>query len=366
MNRRSKSVYNYMPIYKKSVLDNGVRVVTESHPYSRAVAVGIFVDIGSRDETEKNCGTTHFIEHLVFKGTKKRSAFEISRSMEAVGGDLNAYTTRETTCFHATCLKEHFPLALDVLVDLIRGARMSPRDFERERRVIAQEIDMAKDSPEEYGGDLFFERVFGDHPLGAPIAGTIESLERITRKDLNKYYRDHYTGTKLIVSAAGAVDHDEVVEHVSRVLSKIEKGRRPPKRSKPRYRSIRHFQRRPSEQVHLLLGLPSCSFKEPGRFDSYVVNALLGGGMTSRLYQRVREKRGLVYSVYSYLQSFVDTGLLMIYAGASVKNSPAVLDIILEESDKLARKAPEKMKLRCIERSSRGRSSSVQKTWKTG
>ncbi len=290
----------------------------------------------------KNSGVTHFIEHMVFKGTKKRSAFEIAKSMEAVGGDLNAYTTRETTCFHATCLREHFPLALDVLSDLIRGARMSQRDYVRERRVILQEIDMAKDNPEEYGGDLFFEKVFGSHPLGAPIAGTSESLERLNRKDLISFFRSHYTGSKLIVSVAGAVDHDEVVEQVRKVLAKVETGRKTSRRHRPRYKSFSHFQHRPSEQVHLLLGLPSTSYRDPQRFDSYIVNAILGGGMTSRLYQRVREKRALVYSVYSYLQSFTDTGVLMIYAGASPKNCDAVLEIMLEECEKVRKKPPAK------------------------
>lgn len=153
--RSAKPVYNYVPIFKKSLLGNGVRVVTEAHPHSRAVSVGIFVDLGSRDESSTESGIVHFIEHMVFKGTKKRSAFDIAKSMEAVGGDLNAYTTRETTCFHATCLKEHFALALDVLSDLVCGARMFDRDFDRERKVILQEIDMAKDAPDEYGGELF-------------------------------------------------------------------------------------------------------------------------------------------------------------------------------------------------------------------
>lgn len=336
------SIYSYVPIFKKSVLDNGLRVVTESHPHSRAISVGIFVDLGSRDEEPNQSGITHFIEHMVFKGTKKRSAFDISKSLEAVGGDLNAYTTRETTCFHATCLREHFPLALDVLSDLVHGARMSQRDFDKERQVILQEIDMAKDAPDEYGGELYFEKVYGDHPLGASIAGTEESLAKITRAQLMKFYREHYAGSRLIVSVAGAVDHDEVVEQVEKVLGKISKGKKAHKRTKPRYRGFGHFQNRASEQVHLFLGLPSSSYKDPRRFDSYIVNALLGGGMTSRLYQRVREKRGLVYSIYSYLQSFLDCGVLMIYAGTSPKNSSDVLEIAMEETDKLLKKAPGK------------------------
>lgn len=345
MKRKAISAYSYIPVFKKSVLKNGVRVVTESHPHSRAVSVGIFVDLGSRDETPDNSGIVHFIEHLVFKGTKKRSAFEIAKSMEAVGGDLNAYTTREMTCFHATCLREHFPLALEVVSDLVCTARMNDRDFERERKVIVQEIDMSKDAPDEYGGELFFEKVYGDHPLGASIAGTEESLDKITRRALLQFYRDHYAGQRLIVSVAGAIDHDEVVDQVDRVLGKIRKSRKNLKRTKPRYRAFGHFQNRASEQVHLFMGLPSSSYKDPRRFDSYIVNALLGGGMTSRLYQRVREKRGLVYSIYSYLQSFLDCGTLITYAGTSPENCHDVVEIVMEETDKLRKKPPGKKEI---------------------
>lgn len=191
----------------------------------------------------------------------------------------------------------------------------------------------------------FFEKVYGDHQLGASIAGTEESLGKITRRDLIKFYRTHYTGSRLIVSATGAVDHDEVVGQVERVLGKIPKGRKAPKRMKPRYRGFGHFQPRPAEQVHLFLGLPSSSYKDHRRFDSYIVNALLGGGMTSRLYQRVREKRGLVYSIYSYLQSFLDCGVLMIYAGTSPENAHDVVEIAMEEAGKLRKKPPGKKEI---------------------
>jgi predicted Zn-dependent peptidase len=239
-------------------------------------------------------------------------------------------------------LREHFPLALDVLSDLVRSARMTQRDFDREKKVIVQEIDMSKDAPDEYGGELYFTKVYGSHAMGASIAGTEESLDKISRRDLVDYYRTHYCGSRLIVSVAGAVDHEEIVDQVEKALGKIPKGKKAPKREKPKYRGFAHFQHRPSEQVHLFLGLPSSSYKDPRRFDSYIVNALLGGGMTSRLYQRVREKRGLVYSVYSYLQTFLDCGLLITYAGASPENSLNVIDLIMEETDKLRKKTPSK------------------------
>jgi predicted Zn-dependent peptidase len=342
---KTPKIYNYEPQFQKTVLPNGIRIVTEAHPYSRAVSLGIFVDIGSRDESDDIAGITHFIEHMVFKGTKKRNAFEISKSLEEVGGDLNAYTTRETTCFHATCLREHFTLALDVLSDLINGAIMSQKDFERERQVILQELDMSKDSPEEYGSDLFFEKVYEGHPLGPSIAGTSESLTKLKKSDLVEFYKKHYVGKKLTVSVAGAIDHDEVVEQVSKALGKIEAGDDGPKRTKAKFKYFEHFQPRASEQVHLFFAMPSSTFKDENRFDSYIVNALFGGGMTSRLYQRVREDNGLVYSVYSFLQSFFDTGLMMVYAGTSAKNAVQVTDMILEEAEKLRKKAPKEKEI---------------------
>lgn len=335
-----QAVYNYEPIFNRTTLDNGTRVVTEAHPHSRAVSIGIFVDLGSRDETPDVAGVTHFIEHLVFKGTKRRTAFEISKSLEQVGGDLNAYTTRETTCFHATCLHADFNMALDVLADLIQGAKMTQRDFDRERMVILQELDMAKDNPEEYGGDLFFEKVYRGHPIADSIAGTSESLQRLKRTQLVEYYQQNYTGSRLIVSAAGAIDHDEVVERVNKVIGKLDKGSGTSKRKKPKFRHFKHFQKRASEQVHLFFGIPSCTFRDPDRFNSYIVNSLLGGGMTSRLYQKVREDHGLVYSIYSFLQAFIDCGLLMLYAGTSPKNAGQVIDIILEEAERLSKNPP--------------------------
>ena len=332
-------VYNYTPVFQKTELENGVRVVTENHPLTRSSAVGVFATIGTRDEEQAIAGATHFLEHLVFKGTKNRSAYEISKALEAVGGDLNAYTTREYTCFHATSLREHMPLGLDIVTDLVTSAKLTPSDFKKEREVIMQEIEMSKDDFEEYISDLFQEHVYKGHSLGTPILGTPESLKAMKRSDIHRYYKRHYRGSQIIVSVAGNVSHDEVVAWVKKSMLKMKAKRSSKSRSAPKFKKFQEFIHRPSEQVHLLLGWPSCSFQSEHRFESYIVNAVLGGGMTSRLYQRVREKRGLVYSIYSYLQSFVDGGLFHVYAGASNKNALQVMKLIKEEMEKFVNRS---------------------------
>jgi predicted Zn-dependent peptidase len=320
--------FDYHPVFNRTTLTNGVRVVTEHHPFTRSVAAGIYVNLGTRDEPDILNGAAHFIEHLVFKGTRKRSAFEIAKSLEEVGGDLNAYTSREYTCFHATSLREHLPLAMDVLVDLISRAQFSVSDFDTERDVVQHEIDMSADDLEEYIFDLYFENAYEGHQLGRPILGTPASLRSMDRRQVHDYYRSRYRGSNLIVSVAGNVDHEEVVKSVEKALGH-QRGRVPKSvRRKPKIKGFRKFIHRPSEQVHILLGGPSCSFRDEYRFESYIVNALLGGGMTSRLYQAIREKRGLTYSVYSYLVSFTDTGLLMFYASTAPKNVKKVLNLI--------------------------------------
>jgi len=329
--------YSYKPIFQKTVLDNGVRVVTENHPFTRAVSVGVFVEVGTRDENLRQAGVTHFLEHLVFKGTRKRSAYELAKVLEAVGGDLNAYTTKEYTCFHATSLKEHLNLSLDVVTDLVTAATLTRDDFVTEREVIVQEIQMSKDNLEEYILDTYLEKSYEGQDLAIPILGTEESLAALKRTDLVNYYRRHMRGPRLIVSVSGPVEHDQVVAVVEKTLGKLP--RRVPglSRPRPRIRRVMEYMERPSEQVHIMVGLPSCSYKSRLRFEGLVVNEYFGGGVTSRLYQRIREAKGLVYSVYSFLQSFSDTGLLLTYAGTSAKNAPQVVRIVKRELEKLKR-----------------------------
>jgi predicted Zn-dependent peptidase len=327
--------YSYKPIFQRSELSNGVRVLTENHPFTRAVTVGIFLEAGTRHEPQRKAGLTHFLEHLVFKGTRKRSSFQIAKSLEAVGGDLNAYTTREYTCFHATSLKEHLHLALDVVTDLVTGATLTRGDFEKERDVIIQEIQMAKDNLEEYIVDSYLEQAFKGHDLATPILGTEGTLQGLKRKDILEWYRFCLRGPRLIVSVAGPVEHEQVLAMVERTLGKLPRSSPSLKAVRPRVKRVQEFIPRSSEQVHLLVGLPSCPYRSRHRFESFVVNEALGGGVTSRLYQRIREDKGLVYSVYSFLQSFVDTGLVLSYAGTSSENAPKVLKIMHGEFTRL-------------------------------
>ena len=338
--------YEVDPVYNKTVLSNGVRVITEHHQYSRATTAGVFVDLGTRDEPEDLIGAAHFVEHMVFKGTKSRSSFEIAKSLEAVGGELNAYTTREYTCFHGTTLKEDTNLCLDVLSDIVSNAIMDSEEFEREKNVVLQEIDMSADQLEEYIFDKYFEDVYSGHNLGRSILGTPNSLAQISRKKLFDFYRERYRGENIVVAVAGHVNHDEIVETVDKKLgsrkSKVELARR----KKPRLKKVRKVYKRPSEQAHILIGLPSTSYKDSSRFDAYVANAVLGGGMTSRVYQKIREKLGLAYSVYSYLHSYTDSGLLMLYAGTSLNQYGKVLDLLHKEFLKFREKGPTQKELK--------------------
>ena len=330
--------FEYEPIYKKTTLSNGVRILTEHHPSSRAVCAGIFVDLGTRDEPADMVGAAHFIEHMVFKGTETRDAYEIAKSLEAVGGDLNAYTTREQTCFHATSLKENLALSLDVLCDLVCNAEFDLNDLKKERDVILQEINMSTDDNDDYIFDLAFELAFKGHELSRSILGTPKTLQSITRKKLFDFYNRRYHGENLIVSVVGHVSHDEVVDVISRSLSLRRRPVPRVSRKRPQVKPFRRVISKESEQTHILLVMPSVSIKERLRFESYVANAALGGGMTSRLYQKVREQLGLAYSIYSYNQPFSDTGLQFVYAGTSAKHVDQVLGAMTKEVDRLCRK----------------------------
>jgi predicted Zn-dependent peptidase len=326
-------------VYKKTVLDSGVTVVTEAHKYQRSVSVGAFIEIGTRDEPETKIGISHFVEHMVFKGTKNRTTSEINMSIEAVGGDLNAYTTREYTCFQAVSLKDDLELDIEVLGDLCCNAQFTQKDFDLEKKVILQEIAMNEDNPEEYIYDLFFEKIYGTSPLGRPILGTKKSLENLKRPELMKYYKEHYAGSKVTVAAAGALDHDEVVEMVEKYFSskKIKASKLAP-RKKPRFIPVREIMRKEGEQTHLLVGFNGVGFLNPKRYAAFVLNAWLGGGMSSKLYQSIREKRGLAYTIYSNLTTFMDCGTLSVYVACDGKSIPQVMDAIHRDISDLKKK----------------------------
>lgn len=337
--------FEYEPLYKKTVLDNGVRVLTEHHPLSRSVCAGIFVDLGTRDEPDDMVGAAHFIEHMVFKGTETRDAYEIAKSLEAVGGDLNAYTTREQTCFHATSLKEHLSLSLDVLSDLMSNAQFDINDFKKEREVIIQEINMSTDELDDYIFDLAFEASFRGHELGRSILGTLKTLSQTTRKKLMDFYNRRYQGENMIVCVAGHVDHEAVVDNLSRTLSLRRRPVQIAPRKKPSFKQFSKVISKQSEQTHVLLAFPAVSMRDRLRYESYIANAALGGGMTSRLYQKIREKHGLAYTVYSYLQPFSDIGVQMVYAGTSTKHLKKVIHSMAFEVEAMNRKGLTKSEL---------------------
>lgn len=321
--------------FQKSTLENGVRVLTESYPQSKAVALGIWVLTGTRDEAKGQGGISHFLEHMVFKGTRKRSGLEIAMSIESVGGELNAYTTKEYTCYHTVTLKEHLSLAADVLVDLVCASSFPKSEFDREKKVVLQEIAMSHEEYSESIYDCYLKAAFGGHPTGRPILGDEESLLNITRQDLVKYYHDRHFGKNIIVSAAGALDHQELVGLLEKGIGRLKERGYKPRRTKAKARPIREIFRRPSEQIHLLVGLPTVSYKNPYRHEAYFLNTLLGGGMTSKLYQTIREKKGLAYSVYSYSYAFIDFAMNFYYAGTDQKNFRKALEATLKELRKL-------------------------------
>ena len=329
--------------FKKSTLENGIRVLSERHPESRAVSMGIWVLTGTRDEASSVAGVSHFLEHMVFKGTKTRSPYQISKSLEQLGGELNAYTSREYTCYHAYVLKDHWDQALDVLADLVCNMKIEPKEFKLEKGVILQEIAMSDDNQEDIIYDIFFDKVYGKHPLGRPILGTPKSIASMNAKQVMDYYKKFYTGPNIIVSVAGNVEHDQFLKEVQKKLGKKSNKDIDVERKAPRWSSTRFVQQKQQgEQTHLLVGMPTASFRDKFRFEAFIVNTLLGGGMTSRLYQSVREKKGLVYAIHSSLHTNVDSGLMMIYAGTETKNLRQVGDIIAKEVSRVKKQGVKK------------------------
>jgi predicted Zn-dependent peptidase len=321
--------------YQKTVLDNGVRVITEEIPYLKSVSIGVWVITGSRDEKPQENGISHFIEHLLFKGTEKRTAYDIAREIDSVGGTLNAFTGREYTCFYAKVIDKNLPLAIDLLSDIFLHPKMDVKDVERERMVILQEIKTVEDTPDDYIHDLFSRVCWGDHPLGYPIFGTSELVQSFDRDQIYRYFKENYQPDRIIICAAGNLDHQEIVHAIDGTFGKIPCQKKVRQRVKPKTISSTNIWSRELEQVHFCLGTKGLQYNHSLRFTSYVLNAILGGGMSSRLFQEIRENRGLAYSVYSYLPSYMDTGLVVVYAGTSESSCKEVIELILKEFKRL-------------------------------
>ncbi|GAA2862336.1 putative zinc protease [Actinoplanes cyaneus] len=329
---------------KKTVLPSGLRIITEAIPTTRSAALGVWVGIGSRDETPVMSGASHFLEHLLFKGTHKRTAMEISAEIEAVGGETNAFTTKEYTCYYARVLDSDLPLAVDVLVDAVADSLLDPSDVETERGVILEEIAMHEDEPGDEVHDVFTEAIYGDHPLGRLISGTPESITPMTRDQINTFYRKRYKAPEIVIAAAGNLDHATVVKLVRKALAgtPLDTGAAAPADPRPGDKRVRVRKphtvvvHRDTEQAHIVLGTVGLSRYDERRFALGVLNNVLGGGMSSRLFQEIREKRGLAYSVYSYGSQYADSGVFGVYAGCAPGKAPEVLDLIRAELARVA------------------------------
>ena len=318
------------PDVRRTVLPGGLRVVSESLPGVRSVAFGIWVGVGSRDERSSLAGASHFLEHLLFKGTERRDALEIAEVMDGVGGEMNAFTAKEYTCYYARVLDEDLALAVDVIADMVTSSRITSDDVESERGVILEEIAMHDDDPGDIVHDTFAAALFGaEHPLGRPVIGSVESIEMLSRTAIAGYYRRRYTPTSMVVAASGGLDHTKLLRLVRKAFPGDAVGRPVELRSPSRAVATRSqvvVQTRATEQANLVLGTAGLRRDDPRRFALSVLNGALGGGMSSRLFQEVREKRGLAYSVYSYASSHADTGLFGVYAGCA----PAKVEQVLE------------------------------------
>jgi len=316
---------------KKSVLDNGIRVISERIPYASSVSIGIWVANGSRHEQRESNGVAHFIEHLLFKGTERRSSLDIAREIDSVGGVLNAFTSREYVCYYAKVLDKFLPRAVDLLTDLFLHSIFDPDEIEKERRVVLQEISMMEDTPDDLIHDLFHQHFWQGHPLGMSILGDVTSVSGLSRDSILSYKDQMYRGEDIIVSAAGNLEHDDLVRLLEAHLRSIRGGHGRTPSERPHYQRRIELVEKDLEQVHVCLGVRGVQQDHPHRYDAFIMNAILGGSMSSRLFQEVREKSGLAYSVYSYIASHADAGSLVVYAGAAPENSGHLLEIMLKE-----------------------------------
>ncbi|WP_344266399.1 pitrilysin family protein [Streptomyces sodiiphilus] len=329
---------------RRTVLPGGLRIITETVPTVRSVTFGIWARVGSRDETPALNGATHYLEHLLFKGTRRRSALDISAAVDTVGGEMNAFTAKEYTCYYARVLDADLPLAIDVVCDMLTGSLIDPGEVEAERGVILEEIAMTEDDPGDCVHDLFTQTLLGDSPLGRPVLGTVETVKALTRDRIARFYRRHYDPTRLVVTAAGNLSHADVVRQVRTAFERagaLTRADAQPVPHRTGERAVRAAGRidlldRRTEQAHLVLGMPGVSRLDERRWALGVLSSALGGGMSSRLFQEVREKRGLAYSVYSYTSAFADCGLFGVYAGCRPGQINDVLAICRDQLAQVA------------------------------
>jgi len=321
---------------RRQVLPHGLTVITEQMQHIRSASIGIWLQTGSRDEDPESNGISHFIEHMVFKGTKHRTAEEIARQVDSIGGNMDAFTAKECICFNVKVLDEHVPIALDILSDLVLNPVFDAADISRERGVILEEIKMDEDNPDYLVHEIFTKNFWKDHPLGKPILGTKETVKRFERNAVFDAYAHRFAPGNIIVSAAGNLDHDRFVELVSKHFEQMKPRKNGFHSSAPKIVSrIILRNKKALEQVQLCIGVPSHPIAHEKRHAGYILNTLLGGGMSSRLFQNIRERQGLAYSIYSDLNPYRDTGCLAVYAGTSRESAVKVVHSVVEEFRKL-------------------------------
>jgi len=342
--------------YRKSVLANGLRVISERLPAVRSVSLGVWMEVGSRDEPPELNGVAHFVEHMFFKGTHRRSASQIAREVDSRGGILNAFTGRECTTIYAKFLSEHLEFALELVAELLLHSTFPPEELERERQVVLEEIHALEDTPDEYVQELLGRTIFNGHPMGRPILGTHQTVTVLDREDLRRFVREHHLQPeRMLVCAVGEVNHGHLLELVERWFADLRGGKTDNGRLPAAVHSASEVEGRPLEQVHFCLGARAPAYGQTGWYTLQILNALLGGNMSSRLFQEIRERRGLAYAVYSWTVSYSDVGLLGVYMGCSPSRLQEALEVAGEQLRRLRREPPEEEEIQRAKEHLRGR-----------
>jgi len=324
------------PKVNKTLLSNGVRILTRKMPYVRSVSMGVWVNVGARDEAAPENGLSHFIEHMIFKGTRKRTGYQIAKEFDAIGGHTNAFTAMEHTCYHAKVLDAHLNTMADILSDIFLNSVFDGNEVEKERPVILQEIGMLEDTPDDYIHLLAGNAFWGDNPLGRSILGTPENINRFEADTIKSFFSRLYQPDRIIISMAGNLEHDRIVEQVGPAFESIQPGNGFPDRVTPESRYPVTLNHKDLEQAHICVNTQGLAAADPRRYGFFLMNTIMGGNMSSRLFQEIRERRGLAYNVYSYVSSHVDTGIFGVYAGVAPDKVEETTTLILKEMQNLA------------------------------
>ncbi len=331
--------------YCKTVLDNGLTIVSEHIPYVRSVSVGVWIRTGTRYETPETNGVAHFLEHMMFKSTGQRSAREIVRQIESLGGNINAFTSKEQTCFHVEMLDEHLPIAIDVLSDILFRSGFSEDEFEKERAVILDEIKALQDTPDEIIHDYFVEKLYPAHGLGYPVLGTFETVSEMTTAQLQAFYQRFYISRNIVIAVSGNVHHEKLVDLCATAFRFPDQPIKVVTTPPVGFNHGKYIFRQAINQAHLCLGVPGIPYHHPQKYHLLLLNTILGGGMGSRLFQNIREKHGIAYGIYSFLDFYIDSGIMAVYLGTDPKNFDKAQKLIQDELNDLATELVTKQEL---------------------